>query len=264
MDEHVSRAITVGLRLRGVDVLTAQEDARSGASDPALLDRATELGRVLFTQDDDLLVEAQRRQAGAVPFSGVIYGHQVVRPCGPYGLRLVGYFLWAANTPQPTKPARRSAGPSLKMLYRFQPSSRQLDHLPSITAASAGVTENDIEKALADKPETIFRVSGRDGPPVLVLKKSVRGVRTRRRHHIAQAQHGKTPGWPRSKLDRACRASRRLHEKPSKNPPEHLGQHKNVLPVVDRLGHSASLRRLRCAAPYAVAARQACVRSQPR
>lgn len=26
MDEHVHRAITVGLRLRGVDVLTAQED----------------------------------------------------------------------------------------------------------------------------------------------------------------------------------------------------------------------------------------------
>lgn len=26
MDEHVPRAISVGLRLRGVDVLTAQED----------------------------------------------------------------------------------------------------------------------------------------------------------------------------------------------------------------------------------------------
>ncbi len=63
------------------------------------------------------------------------------------------------------------------MLYRFQPTSRELDHLASTTAASAGVTEDDIEKALADKPETIFRVSGRDGPPVLVLKKSVRGVR---------------------------------------------------------------------------------------
>ena len=63
------------------------------------------------------------------------------------------------------------------MLYRFQPTSRELDHLASTIAASAGVTENDIEKALADKPETIFRVSRRDGPPVLVLKKSVRGAR---------------------------------------------------------------------------------------
>ena len=28
MDEHVHRAITAGLRLRGVDVVTAQEDGR--------------------------------------------------------------------------------------------------------------------------------------------------------------------------------------------------------------------------------------------
>jgi hypothetical protein len=47
MDEHVPRAITEGLRLRGVDVLTAQEDNRRRASDSELLDRATELGRIL-------------------------------------------------------------------------------------------------------------------------------------------------------------------------------------------------------------------------
>jgi predicted nuclease of predicted toxin-antitoxin system len=60
MDEHVPRAITEGLRLRGVDVLTAQEDNRRCASDSELLDRATELGRIL--QDSDLLREATRRQ----------------------------------------------------------------------------------------------------------------------------------------------------------------------------------------------------------
>jgi hypothetical protein len=37
----------------------------------------TELGRVLFTQDDDLLVEASTRQKAGVPFSGVVYGHQL-------------------------------------------------------------------------------------------------------------------------------------------------------------------------------------------
>ena len=58
MDHHVPRAITTGLRLRGVDVLTAYEDGASELPDPALLDRASELGRVLFTQDDDLLAEA--------------------------------------------------------------------------------------------------------------------------------------------------------------------------------------------------------------
>ncbi|MEE8389412.1 MAG: hypothetical protein V3S14_01265 [Anaerolineae bacterium] len=42
-------AITVGLRLRGVDVLTACKDGASELDDSALLDRAGELERVLFT-----------------------------------------------------------------------------------------------------------------------------------------------------------------------------------------------------------------------
>jgi hypothetical protein len=42
MDHHVPRAITVGLRLRGVDVLTAYEDGANELDDPALLDRASE------------------------------------------------------------------------------------------------------------------------------------------------------------------------------------------------------------------------------
>lgn len=48
-----------------------------GDSDRSMLDRATELGRVLFSQDDDLLVEASRRQASSLLFFGVIYGHQL-------------------------------------------------------------------------------------------------------------------------------------------------------------------------------------------
>ncbi|MCX7839123.1 MAG: DUF5615 family PIN-like protein [Anaerolineae bacterium] len=75
MNQHVPRAITLGLRLRGVDVLTAYEDGASQMSDPDLLDRASALGRVLFTQDDDLLAEAARRQREGVPFNGVIYAH---------------------------------------------------------------------------------------------------------------------------------------------------------------------------------------------
>ncbi|MFZ1396597.1 MAG: DUF5615 family PIN-like protein [Candidatus Promineifilaceae bacterium] len=82
MDQHVPRAITVGLRLRGVDVLTAFEDGSSTLPDPALLDRASELNRVLFTQDDDLLIEATRRQRENVPFHGVIYAHQLRVPIG--------------------------------------------------------------------------------------------------------------------------------------------------------------------------------------
>ena len=72
MDHNVPAAITNGLRLRGVDVITAFEDSRHMLGDPELLDRATELGRVIFTRDDDFLIEAQRRQQAGIPFSGVI------------------------------------------------------------------------------------------------------------------------------------------------------------------------------------------------
>jgi predicted nuclease of predicted toxin-antitoxin system len=77
MNQHVPRAITIGLRLRGVDVMTAYEDGASDMDDPVLLDRAGELERVLFTQDDDLLAEATKRQREGIPFRGVIYAHQL-------------------------------------------------------------------------------------------------------------------------------------------------------------------------------------------
>jgi hypothetical protein len=76
LDHHVPRAIATGLRLRQIDVVTAYEDHAHELSDPALLDRATSLGRVLFTQDDDLLVEATQRQRAGIAFEGVIYAHQ--------------------------------------------------------------------------------------------------------------------------------------------------------------------------------------------
>ncbi len=82
MDEHVSRAIAVGVPRRGLDVLTVQEDGRAGASDEQVVDRATELGRVLFTQDDDLLVAANTRQKSGLPFCGVFYGHQLTLTIG--------------------------------------------------------------------------------------------------------------------------------------------------------------------------------------
>lgn len=77
MDVHIRRAVTDGLRLRGVDVLTAQEDGAAEFTDRDLLDRASELGRVLFSHDDDLLREANQRQTDGIPFSGVVYAHQL-------------------------------------------------------------------------------------------------------------------------------------------------------------------------------------------
>jgi len=76
MDVHIRRPITTGLRLRKVDVLTAQEDGMGTAADPLLLDRAQALQRVLFSQDEDLLREAALRQSEGIPFAGVINAHQ--------------------------------------------------------------------------------------------------------------------------------------------------------------------------------------------
>ena len=77
MDVHVPSAITAGLRLRGVDVLTSQEDETRRLSDTELLDRATALHRLLFTRDEDLLREATHRQERSATFAGVIYAHQL-------------------------------------------------------------------------------------------------------------------------------------------------------------------------------------------
>ena len=77
MDVHVRQAVTQGLRLRGVDVVTSQEDGTITVDDDILLDRATALGRALFTQDEDLLAEATRRQRSDIPFAGVVFAPQV-------------------------------------------------------------------------------------------------------------------------------------------------------------------------------------------
>ena len=77
MDEHVPYPITVGLRIRSVDVVTAQQDGRERTADSALLDRATELNRVMFSFDADMLREADKRQRRIVAFSGLIFAHPV-------------------------------------------------------------------------------------------------------------------------------------------------------------------------------------------
>jgi predicted nuclease of predicted toxin-antitoxin system len=82
MDVNVAYPIAVALRLRGIDVLTAQEDGAREFDDAALLERAASLGRVLVTHDDDLLREAARRQQRDLPFAGLIYAHQLAVTIG--------------------------------------------------------------------------------------------------------------------------------------------------------------------------------------
>jgi hypothetical protein len=84
MDVHVHSGITEGLRARGVDVLTAQEDGARQLDDPELLDRSTELGRILFTQDQDFLREGAQRQRSGESFAGIIYAPQSVPMIGSY------------------------------------------------------------------------------------------------------------------------------------------------------------------------------------
>ena len=77
LDVHSRRRSRRPFGRQGVDVLTAQEDGSRRFLDPALLDRALALNRVLFTRDEDFLGEGSRRQQAGAAFAGIIYAHQI-------------------------------------------------------------------------------------------------------------------------------------------------------------------------------------------
>jgi hypothetical protein len=77
MDHHVKAAITEGLRRRSLDVVTCLQDGTDRADDNRILERATELGRAVFTQDDDFLALADKWLETGRDFAGVIYAHQL-------------------------------------------------------------------------------------------------------------------------------------------------------------------------------------------
>ena len=70
-DQHVPSAVADGLRLRGIDVLTAQEAGRCGFDDSDQLQFATVEKRVMMTFDPDYLVLA----ASGVQHAGIAYCH---------------------------------------------------------------------------------------------------------------------------------------------------------------------------------------------
>ncbi len=84
MDVHVPQAITDQLRRRGVDVLTAIEDSSAELTDEALLEHASSLGRVLFTQDIRFKALAENWQRQERPFAGLIFGHQLGGTIGQF------------------------------------------------------------------------------------------------------------------------------------------------------------------------------------
>lgn len=77
MGHHVPMAITAELQRRGVDVLTAQQDGADQLDDDLLLERASQLDRVLFSQDRDLLRITNDRLTSGREFGGLVYAHQL-------------------------------------------------------------------------------------------------------------------------------------------------------------------------------------------
>lgn len=77
MDHHVKAAVTEGLRQRVVDILTCAEDGMDQADDGLILERASSLGRPVFTQDDDFLALADEWLKNGREFAGVVYAHQL-------------------------------------------------------------------------------------------------------------------------------------------------------------------------------------------
>jgi predicted nuclease of predicted toxin-antitoxin system len=72
LDEHVSQAVSEGLRRRGVDVLTTQQAGMCSVPDEELLAAALSLQRVIFSQDSDFL----KLHANGVPHAGLIFAHR--------------------------------------------------------------------------------------------------------------------------------------------------------------------------------------------
>jgi hypothetical protein len=84
MDVHVPGAITSQLRLRSVDVIAAHEDGKRRAADEELLERATSLGRPIFTQDVLFRVLAENWQRQGREFMGLLFGPQLGGTIGQY------------------------------------------------------------------------------------------------------------------------------------------------------------------------------------
>jgi predicted nuclease of predicted toxin-antitoxin system len=81
-DHHMPRAIYRGLRRRGIDVLTTQDDGTERWQDEELFARAAELGRVMVSQDPDHIAIARRWMAAGRPFVGLIKVNDPQRQIG--------------------------------------------------------------------------------------------------------------------------------------------------------------------------------------
>lgn len=73
LDHNMHGPVINGLRPCGVDILTAREDGMDRAADERLLERATELGWVFVTQDEDFKRISARWLALGRDFAGLVH-----------------------------------------------------------------------------------------------------------------------------------------------------------------------------------------------
>jgi len=85
LDEHISTALAVALRSRGIDVTTTADAGLVGVEDRDQLAFAAVAGRVMVTQDVDFL----RLHAAGIPYAGIAFCHSKWRTIGEVLRRLV-------------------------------------------------------------------------------------------------------------------------------------------------------------------------------
>jgi hypothetical protein len=94
-DENVKAAIVAGLRLRGMDLVTAQERGQRQTDDEQLLVTATAEGRLLLTNDTDFLRIHGEWMATGRTHAGIVFWPQD-RPIGEV-IRKVHQFALATT-----------------------------------------------------------------------------------------------------------------------------------------------------------------------
>ncbi len=90
-DEHIPSAVITGLQRRNIDILSTPQARLLGSSDEAQLAFATQLQRVMVTQDDDFLtIHAQ-----GIKHTGIVF----VQPGRSIGYMVRGlYFIYQMMT----------------------------------------------------------------------------------------------------------------------------------------------------------------------
>ena len=78
LDENIPTEIARQLRRSGIDAVSALDEGQLGASDPSQLRRATAIGCVLCTHDQDFL----RLAAEGAEHAGIVFAQQATSSIG--------------------------------------------------------------------------------------------------------------------------------------------------------------------------------------